>query len=226
MCAITSPHSDASADQHMLLAMVGAGKMREFRELPTRQEKEQRVELLGGLVDFLREKWELEMPSVIFSVTGSAQELTLRPKFRDTVMSAMLSATRNTNAWIVAGGSDKGIMKLVGDALATSHQATTAIGIAPWGTIEGRTELTDDSEAQRELEESLYACTVRPPHLVPDDWSELSHMVSRTIAAGLRRCGACDAELCWRGCRCVWRRWTTAPTPKTSSQRSSRDSGQ
>ena len=85
MCAITSPHSDASADQHMLLAMVGAGKMREFRELPTRQEKEQRVELLGGLVDFLREKWELEMPSVIFSVTGSAQELTLRPKFRDTV---------------------------------------------------------------------------------------------------------------------------------------------
>ena len=174
----------------MLLAMVGAGKMREFRELPTRQEKEQRVELLGGLVDFLREKWELEMPSVIFSVTGSAQELTLRPKFRDTVMSAMLSATRNTNAWIVAGGSDKGIMKLVGDALATSHQATTAIGIAPWGTIEGRTELTDDSEAQRELEESLYACTVRPPHLVPDDWSELSHMVSRAIAAGLRRCGA------------------------------------
>ena len=77
-------------------------------------------------------------------------------------MSAMLSATRNTNAWIVAGGSDKGIMKLVGDALATSHQATTAIGIAPWGTIEGRTELTDDSEAQRELEESLYDCTVRP----------------------------------------------------------------
>ena len=67
------------------------------------------MELLGGLVDFLREKWcaptaacrrrlslgclahtgagcrELEMPSVIFSVTGSAQELTLRPKFRDTV---------------------------------------------------------------------------------------------------------------------------------------------
>eukprot|EP01045_Picozoa_sp_COSAG04_P003701 COSAG04_NODE_153_length_22436_cov_37.366029_4_plen_96_part_00 len=59
--------------------------MREFRELPSREEKEQRVELLGGLVDFLREKWELEMPSVIFSVTGSAQELTLRPKFRDTV---------------------------------------------------------------------------------------------------------------------------------------------
>ena len=57
--------------------------MREFRELPTREEKEQRVELLGGLVDFLREKWELEMPSVIFSVTGSAQELTLRPKFRE-----------------------------------------------------------------------------------------------------------------------------------------------
>ena len=81
--------------------------MREFRELPSREEKEQRVELLGGLVDFLREKWsaptaacrrrlslgclahtgagcrELEMPSVIFSVTGSAPELTHSPiKFR------------------------------------------------------------------------------------------------------------------------------------------------
>ena len=106
----------------------------------------------------------------------------------------MLSATRNTNAWIVAGGSDKGIMKLVGDALATSHQATTAIGIAPWGTIEGRTELTDDSEAQRELEESLYDCTVRPhptPAQVPE-WSELSH--------GLTSHGSRAAPL-WRvGC--------------------------
>ena len=59
--------------------------MREFKDLPTREAREDRVELLGGLVDFLREEWDLEMPSVIFSVTGSAKELTLRPKFRDTV---------------------------------------------------------------------------------------------------------------------------------------------
>ena len=73
------------------------------------------------------------MPSVIFSVTGSAQEFTLRPKFRDTFMSAVLNATRSTNAWIVTGGSDAGIMKLVGDTLARGKQMQTAVGIASWG---------------------------------------------------------------------------------------------
>lgn len=82
------------------------------------EEQIDRVALLREVVDFMRYSWQLRMPSVIFSVTGSAAEFSLRPKFRDVFVAALLNATRSTNAWIVSGGTDTGIMKMVGDALA------------------------------------------------------------------------------------------------------------
>eukprot|EP01043_Picozoa_sp_COSAG02_P061400 COSAG02_NODE_8247_length_2643_cov_1.407233_1_plen_672_part_10 len=132
-----------------------------FEDL-TPPEQVERVTLFKGLVDFMQQSWKMDMPSVIFSVTGSAQEFTLRPKFRDTFMSAVLNATRSTNAWIVTGGSDAGIMKLVGDTLARGKQMQTAVGIASWGAVHGRTELTlSESKAQEELRRSMPACTIR-----------------------------------------------------------------
>lgn len=125
-------------------------------------EQVDRVGLFKGLVDFMQHVWKMEMPSVIFSVTGSAKEFALRPKFRDTFMSSLLNATRSTNAWIVTGGSDSGIMKLVGDTLARDRQMQTALAIASWGAVHGRTELTPSKcKAQEELTRSMPACTVR-----------------------------------------------------------------
>jgi hypothetical protein len=134
---------------------------RKFADL-TPPEQVERVTLFRGLVGFMQEAWQMDMPSVIFSVTGSAQEFTLRPKFRDTFMSALLNATRSTNAWIVTGGSDSGIMKLVGDTLARGKQMETAVGIASWSAVHGRTELSpSESKAQKELKRSMPACTIR-----------------------------------------------------------------
>eukprot|EP01043_Picozoa_sp_COSAG02_P019955 COSAG02_NODE_973_length_15536_cov_5.108635_4_plen_1513_part_00 len=134
---------------------------RKFADL-TPPEQVERVTLFRGLVGFMQEAWQMDMPSVIFSVTGSAQEFTLRPKFRDTFMSALLNATRSTNAWIVTGGSDAGIMKLVGDTLARGKQMETAVGVASWSAVHGRTELSpSESKAQKELKRSMPACTIR-----------------------------------------------------------------
>ena len=113
------------------------------------------------MVDFMQHTWKMEMPSVIFSVTGSAEEFTLRPKFRDTFMSALLNATRSTNAWIVTGGSDSGIMKLVGDTLARGKQMETALAVSCWGTVIGRTELIpNESKSQADLKRSMPSCTI------------------------------------------------------------------
>jgi hypothetical protein len=134
---------------------------KKFEDLSPAEQVE-RVTLFKGLVDFMQQAWKMEMPSVIFSVTGSAEEFTLRPKFRDTFMSALLNATRSTNAWIVTGGSDSGIMKLVGDTLARGKQMETALAIASWGTVHGRTELIpSECKAQEELKRSMPSCTIR-----------------------------------------------------------------
>ena len=99
----------------------------------------------------------------------------LRPEFRELFTSALLEATSSTNAWIVTGGTNAGIMKLVGDALAERKQVETCLGIATWGVIHGREDLTmddeddhdpDDQQSQaekrdHELLDKLPTCTVR-----------------------------------------------------------------
>lgn len=49
-----------------------------------------------------------------------------------------------TGAWVLSGGTNHGVMKYVGDAvniLLSSHRVV-ALGIAPWGCIMNRKELT------------------------------------------------------------------------------------
>ena len=157
---VLNPAASSLEEARQARFMRVEGDSRRFSELD-KQGQLERAKSLAGLVEFMRHSWGMQMPSVIFAVTGSANEFELRPKFRDAFMSALLNATRSTNAWIVTGGSDTGIMKLVGDALARGKQMETAIGIAAYSTVRGRTELTADSSAQAELQASMPDCTVR-----------------------------------------------------------------
>jgi len=94
----------------------------------------------------MKHVWGLQMPSVIFDVTGGAVDFELRPVFLELFKSSLLKATRNTNSWVVTGGTDKGIMKLVGDALSEVQSAETTLAIASWGIVHGRSSLTRQSE--------------------------------------------------------------------------------
>ena len=113
-----------------------------FKDLgPTQQLSRMRV--IRDLAGFLKYGWGMKTPSVIFSVTGGADKLTLRPKFLDLFCSSLLNATRNTNAWVVTGGTNVGIMKLIGDALSRHQSNATTLGVAAWGAIHGRTAMTE-----------------------------------------------------------------------------------
>lgn len=74
-------------------------------------------------------------------VTGDEMEFKLRPVFLEVFKNSFLSATRNTNSWVVTGGLDTGIMKLVGDTLATVQSHETTLAIASLGTVHGRSRL-------------------------------------------------------------------------------------
>ena len=109
-------------------------------------------------------------------LTGT--QFNLRPKFREMFISALLNATRSTNAWIVTGGTDTGIMKLVGDALAQQKQSSVpAVAICPWGVVQGRDELSMGSEAQSELRQTIPDCMIRVDNL-PAEYSTEERLIS------------------------------------------------
>ena len=42
-------------------------------------------------------------------------------------------ATRDTNAWVVTGGTNVCVMKLVGDSLSDHQNSEMLLGVASWG---------------------------------------------------------------------------------------------
>lgn len=95
------------------------------------------------LVQLLRERWRLERPSVLLSVSGSAQDMKLEQSLEHTIKAGLESAARSTNAWVFTGGMDAGVMALTSNALrgvasdSTSHDQlqTPCIGVAPFRKV-------------------------------------------------------------------------------------------
>jgi len=83
--------------------------------------------------------WGLSRPSVLLSITGSAQEMKLEPHLELLFKRGLAEAARSTDAWVITGGTDTGVMALVGAAIA-AHSATggermPCIGIAPYRAV-------------------------------------------------------------------------------------------
>lgn len=55
-----------------------------------------------------------------------------------------------TGAWIISGGTATGVMRMVGEAIrdysltrGSSAQEVVTLGVAPWGIIDNKEDLTD-----------------------------------------------------------------------------------
>ena len=96
------------------------------------------------LANFITHQWELRTPDVLISVVGSAQDFTLSTHLQSIFSVGLSSAATTSNAWIFTGGTDTGVMKLVGAAMQEKEARTVPlIGIGPWGAINGRERLVD-----------------------------------------------------------------------------------
>ena len=76
------------------------------------------------LVHFVEKYWGLSRPEVLISVTGAAQSLQLSPVLRQIFDTGLAQAVRAANAWVVTGGMDAGVMKLVASAMASNNLDT------------------------------------------------------------------------------------------------------
>lgn len=106
----------------------------------------------------LLECWKLKPPSVLMSVTGSAQELNLPDKIQTDFKKGFAHAASCTDAWVITGGTDTGVMKMVGQALSKEQASTRAlkdgevpppvIGVVPFGSVMRRDLLYSEEVRQ------------------------------------------------------------------------------
>jgi len=101
--------------------------------------------------------WQLKPPSVIISVTGSAQHMSLEPRLEYLIKAGLQSAAECTEAWVITGGTDSGVMAMCGEALCGSAErkeiettpSTPLIGVVNFGTAINRELLHSRGRAAR-----------------------------------------------------------------------------
>ncbi|CAF1157757.1 unnamed protein product [Rotaria sp. Silwood1] len=85
-----------------------------------------------------------ERPSLVISITGGAKDFEMKPKILRPFRRGLLKVARTTGAWIITGGMNTGIMKLVGEIVQINPDPSRPIpliGIATWGYVSGHEQL-------------------------------------------------------------------------------------
>ena len=93
--------------------------------------------------------WGSERPSFVISVTGGAKEYNMKPKLLRAFRRGLRKVARTSGAWIITGGMNTGIMKLVGEIVQINPDRSRPIhliGIASWGCVAGFEQLQVEDE--------------------------------------------------------------------------------
>jgi hypothetical protein len=65
------------------------------------------------LLYYVENVWNLQRPRILISITGGAVDFPMSED-KERVLYELMSAANHTDAWLVTGGSNSGIMKYVG----------------------------------------------------------------------------------------------------------------
>ena len=81
-------------------------------------------------------------------------------------------AVERTSAWVVTGGTDTGVMKLVGEAMHKYGLVDVpVVGVAPWGAISARKSLApEDRPEPVDTADSCYPLGTIHPARVTRQW--------------------------------------------------------
>ncbi len=92
-------------------------------------------------------QWGLKSPKLIISVTGGAQNFTMSHRMKKAFKEGLIKAAITTDAWIITGGTNAGVMRLVGEAVAeeypkySTESELIVLGVLTWGIIDMREKL-------------------------------------------------------------------------------------
>ncbi|XP_048236497.1 transient receptor potential cation channel subfamily M member-like 2 isoform X3 [Haliotis rufescens] len=102
------------------------------------------------MLKLMADRWGLEMPNLLISVTGGAKNFHMKTRLKEVFRRGLMKAALSTDAWIVTGGTNAGVMKHVGEAVrdfgltTEAHKKVICIGVAPWGCVQEKELLIDD----------------------------------------------------------------------------------
>ncbi|CAF1418808.1 unnamed protein product [Adineta ricciae] len=89
-------------------------------------------------------KCDNKRPSLVISITGSSREYSMKSKLFRIFRQGLLKVAKTTDVWIITGGVNTSITKLIGEIIRTNPDPSRPIhliGIAPWGCISGVEQL-------------------------------------------------------------------------------------
>lgn len=91
-------------------------------------------------------EWSVgNLPEFIISVTGGAQIFTMPKHLTKDFKKGLIKAAHLTNSWILTGGTNSGVMRLVGDAINEEfHMNLVCIGVSAFDKIFERTSIFND----------------------------------------------------------------------------------
>ncbi|CAF1177228.1 unnamed protein product [Didymodactylos carnosus] len=90
--------------------------------------------------------WSDTQPSLVISITGGAKKYKMPPRMVKAFRQGLLKVASSTGAWIITGGLNTGIMKLIGEIVRVKpvsklkSRPINLIGIATWGCVAGATD--------------------------------------------------------------------------------------
>lgn len=100
------------------------------------------------VLDLMEKHWGMSPASVLISITGGAQDFVLPPRLNKAFRHGLAKAAQATNAWVFTGGTDSGVMQLVGQAIAEYNVSCACIGVVTWGVVLGRDHLLRGSRGE------------------------------------------------------------------------------
>jgi hypothetical protein len=108
--------------------------------------------------------WQLQAPKLIISVTGGAQKFTIPQRMKKAFKRGLIKAAASTGAWIITGGTNAGVMRLVGEAVADEFHAQSnnlvVLGIATWGKIALRDKMQVKKAKNKSMNRMLISAGV------------------------------------------------------------------
>ena len=113
-----------------------------------RVSKDEVIDNPRNLRELLVDKWDLDPPRVLLAVTGGATSFNLPPRLDQMVKEGLEKAAASKSMWITSGGTNTGVMKYVGQALADAKSYVPVIGFVPWSICRGKDILSTYGDGQ------------------------------------------------------------------------------
>jgi hypothetical protein len=90
------------------------------------------------LSDYIFNNKKFRLPQLLISVTGGAKNFSIDKKTKNAFMRGLVKAAKTTDSWIISGGTNVGVMRLVGDAIEKdiNGQFLPVIGVASYKRLD------------------------------------------------------------------------------------------